>query len=58
MINIFDKVFNGMAGSELYRAEVIPDLYPGQKHMLLENWTQQDLEMFVGGEYLKPAQNL
>ena len=26
--------------------------------MMLQNWSQDDLEMYVGGEYLKPAQNL
>ena len=57
MYNIFDVLFNGMTGSEMYRAEIVPELFPHQKPMLLHNWPQQDLEMYVGGEYLKPAQN-
>ena len=58
MNHIFDKLFNGMPGSEMYRAELVPDLFPDQKGMQLQNWPQQDLEMYVGGEYLQPAQNL
>jgi hypothetical protein len=57
-MNIFDKAFNGMSGSEMYRAEVFRDLFPDQKPMLLHNWPLQDLEMYVGGEYCQPAQNL
>ena len=58
MYNIFDDQFNGMPASEMYRAQLVPDVFPHQKLMLLENWSKQDLEMFVGGEYVKPAQNL
>lgn len=58
MNHIFDKLFNGMPGSEVYRACLVPDLFPNAKPMLLHNWPQQDLEMYCGGEYLKPAQNL
>ncbi|AMQ66790.1 hypothetical protein SEA_SHAM4_52 [Mycobacterium phage Sham4] len=46
--NVMDADFNG-PGSELYRAEVFPELFPHQKPMLLENWSQDDLEMYVGG---------
>ena len=49
MINIMDSVFNGMAGSELYRAQVFPELFPHQKLMLIENWDQQDIEMYCTG---------
>ena len=56
--SILDDQFNGMPASEMYRAQLVPDVFPHQKRMLLENWPQQDLEMFVGGEYVKPAQNL
>jgi len=58
MHSILDEQFNGMGASEMYRAQLVPDVFPHQKRMLLENWPKQDLEMFVGGEYLKPAQNL
>ncbi|BBX09448.1 hypothetical protein [Mycolicibacterium aichiense] len=49
MKTLFDGEFNGMAGSEMYRAEVFPELFPHQPPMLLENWSQDDLEMYVGG---------
>lgn len=47
-MNIMDSVFNGMGGSELYRAQVFPELFPNQKPMLIENWSAQDLEMYCG----------
>ncbi|AGK86011.1 hypothetical protein Chy4_0049 [Mycobacterium phage Chy4] len=40
-----------MPGSEMYRAEVFPELFPHQKPMLLENWSQDDLEQYVGGVF-------
>ncbi|WKW87266.1 hypothetical protein SEA_CHARGERPOWER_51 [Mycobacterium phage Chargerpower] len=49
MPNLLDPTFNGMPGSEMYRAEVFPELFPHQKRMLIENWPQEDLEMSVGG---------
>ena len=49
MHNLFDSMFNGMPGSEMYRAQVVPDLYPHEKLMMLQNWPEQDLEMYVGG---------
>lgn len=48
MLNIMDYEFNGPS-SELYRAELMPELFPHQKRMRLENWPNQDLEMYVGG---------
>lgn len=51
MHNLFDSTFNGMPGSEMYRAQVVPDLYPHEKPMLIQNWPEQDQEMFCGGEY-------
>ncbi|WP_165614794.1 hypothetical protein [Mycobacteroides chelonae] len=53
MLNIFDPLFNGMPHSEMYRAEIVPDLFPHQPRMLVENWSQQDREMYCGGEYTK-----
>ena len=54
MKTLFDSEFNGMPRSDMYRAEVIPDLFPRQKRMLIENWPQQDLDMYVGGRWSKP----
>ena len=46
--NVMDPLFNGMGGSEFYRSLLFPDLFPG-KRMLIENWPQQDIDMFVKG---------
>lgn len=48
-MNIMDPVFNGMGGSELYRAQVFPDLFPHEKPMLIDNWLQEDIQMYVKG---------
>ena len=49
MQNLLDSTFNGMPASEFYRAQVFPELFPHEKQMLLQNWTQDDIEMFVTG---------
>lgn len=49
MHNLLDSLFNGMP--ELYRAQVFPELWPHEKEMLLENWCEDDLQMFVGGVF-------
>lgn len=49
-MNVMDADFNG-PGSEMYRAELFPELFPHQKLMRLENWSQDDLEMYVGGVF-------
>lgn len=48
MHNIMDGLFNHMAGSEFYRAQVFPELYPHEKLMLVDNWPAEDREMFCG----------
>lgn len=53
MVNIMDAAYNGMPGSELYRAEVFPELFPHQKRMLINNWSELDREMYCGGAYTK-----
>ncbi|QFG04532.1 hypothetical protein SEA_JEEVES_57 [Mycobacterium phage Jeeves] len=47
--NIMDSVFNGMPGSEMYRAEVFPELFPHQERMRLENWPAEERAPLVGG---------
>jgi hypothetical protein len=47
-----DPVFNGMGRSELYRAQITPDLFPHEKPMLVENWSAEDREMYCGGEFV------
>ena len=40
-----------MPGSEMYRAELVPELFPHQKPMLVDNWSEEDRQMYVGGKY-------
>lgn len=49
MHNLLDSTFNGMPGSEMYRAQVFPELWPHEKPMLIHNWSDDDIEMFVKG---------
>jgi hypothetical protein len=48
-----DSLFNGMGGSEQYRAEVFPELFPHQELMKIGNWSELDREMYCGGSYAK-----
>lgn len=47
-MNIFDSSLNGMARVELYRAQLVPDLFPNQKEFLVWNWTAEEREMYCG----------
>jgi len=49
--SIFDSKFNGMGGSEMYRHQITPDLFPHNKPMLIDNWSADDRELYCGGEY-------
>ena len=53
MHNLLDATFNGMGGSEMYRAQIFPELFPHQKEMLVHNWPKQDIEMYVIGMKLE-----
>ena len=53
MHNLLDATFNGMGASEMYRAQLFPDLFPHQKEMLVHNWPKQDIEMYVIGMKLE-----
>jgi hypothetical protein len=53
--SIFDASFNGAPRSEMYRSWVTPELFPHEKRALVENWPDDDLEMFCGGVYAKAA---
>ncbi|WP_228798435.1 hypothetical protein [Nocardia cyriacigeorgica] len=44
-LNVFDPEFSGL---EMYRAWVMPELYPNQPQPRLENWSKEDLEMYCG----------
>ncbi|QBP30532.1 hypothetical protein SEA_CHARM_51 [Mycobacterium phage Charm] len=52
MDSVFDGAFNG-PGSELYRAEVSPDLWPNHPRMRLENWPADERAPFIGGDEAK-----
>ncbi|AHJ88709.1 hypothetical protein PBI_RHYNO_51 [Mycobacterium phage RhynO] len=53
MHSILDATFNGMGGSELYRHQLVPDLFPEGKPMLIDQWPDEDRLMFCGGEDAK-----
>ncbi|GAB4588692.1 hypothetical protein [Nocardia sp. IFM 10818] len=46
--DIFEAEFNGTGGIEQYRSWVFPDLHPNEKPARLENWPNQDIEMYCG----------
>jgi hypothetical protein len=48
VLNIIDPLFNGMGASELYRAQVFPELFRHQLPMLVQNWSDLDREMYCG----------
>lgn len=48
MLSIFDPLFNGMGRSEMYRACLAPDIYVHEPLMLIDNWSEDDLEMYCG----------
>ena len=51
MNSIFDGGFNGATRSEMYRAQVAPELFPNEKPMLVRQWPAEDREAYCGGEY-------
>lgn len=48
MHSIFDPGFSQVPHSEMYRAWVHPDLFPGEPQPRLNNWPDEDLEAFCG----------
>ena len=49
MAHLMDSTFFGMPGAEIYRAWVFPDTFTNGRPARLENWTQDDIEMYVTG---------
>lgn len=47
MNSIFDL------GDQRYIAQVVPESFPGEKQPVLKNWSDEDREMFCGGNYAK-----
>ena len=52
-MSLTDNFFNGGHRSEMYRAQVAPELFPNEKPMLIENWSAEDREMYCGGNFTK-----
>lgn len=48
-MNIFDPDLSGITRVDMYRAAVMPELYPNEKPMRIQNWCAEDIEMYVGG---------
>lgn len=48
--NIFDIGAVGVR-HDMYKAWVVPDLYPNEPQPVLKNWHPEDLAAFCGGEY-------
>ena len=46
-----DSVFDSLP--TMYRAELTPDLYD-EKPMLVDRWSEEDRQMFVGGQGVYP----
>jgi hypothetical protein len=48
---VFDSGFVGQDRADMYRAQVVPELYPNEKPMLIDNWPAEDREAYCGGEF-------
>lgn len=48
-VDLFEGELNDR--TDMYRAQVFPELYPNEKPMLIGNWPQEDLEAYCGGVY-------
>jgi hypothetical protein len=49
-VNLFDIT---ITRNDLYRATVIPELYPEERPMCVDNWPAEDREAYCGGEYTR-----
>jgi hypothetical protein len=48
-IDLFEGELNDR--TDMYRAQVFPELYPDEKPMMVGNWSREDQEAYCGGEY-------
>lgn len=48
-IDLFEGELNDR--TDMYRAQVFPELYPNEKPMLVQNWEPEDQAAYLGGEY-------
>lgn len=51
-MNIFEDDLQGIVG-DMYRAWVMPEMFPGYPQPRLENWNREDLAAYCGGEFMK-----
>ena len=49
MAHLLDPPFFGMPGAEHYRHQTFPDSFLNGKEIRIENWTDEDIEMFITG---------
>lgn len=50
MISLFDTKLDR---PEMYWAAVVPELYPEERPMLIDNWPAEDREAYCGGEFTR-----
>lgn len=48
-VDLFEGELNDR--TDMYRAQVFPELYPDENPMLVENWPADDREAYCGGQY-------
>lgn len=48
-LDLFEGELNDR--TDMYRAQVFPELYPNEKPMLVQNWEPEDQAAYLGGEY-------
>jgi hypothetical protein len=57
MINIFDMPFSGMPRAQMYQAQVVPEEFPHERPMLVDQWHPEDRVAFCGGSYATQSYN-
>lgn len=48
MNHVLDAEFSRVTRSDMYRAWVFPEEYPGEQQPRLSNWSDEDLVAFCG----------
>lgn len=46
--SLFDSTFNGAGRIEMYRRWMVPDLYPHELDPVLNNWSDEEKELYCG----------
>jgi hypothetical protein len=54
MYNIFDTGVT-IARTEMYQGQVLPELFPDERPMRVEQWDPEDQVAYCGGSYAKVA---